>query len=66
MGGAEHGGEEEAGVAILPPGDKVVNKGTIPWGSLDPDLDRRSCSLPHTGISGTASAESRNFVPGVP
>ena len=59
-------GEKEAGVSILPLGDKDVANRTIPSGSLDPDLDRKSSILPHTGISGTVSAEIINVVPGVP
>ena len=59
-------GEKVVGVTFLPLGDKDVTKCSIPFLSLDPDLERKSSILPHTGMSGTVSVEIKNRVPGVP
>ena len=59
-------GEKVVGVTFLPLGDKDVTTCGTPFLSLDPDLERKSSTLPQIGMSGTASVEIKNRVPGVP
>ena len=59
-------GEDVVGATCLPLGDRDDIALTIPLLSLDPDLERKSSMLPHTGMSGTASVGIKNRVPGVP